>query len=44
MPCATPGRPSHAYHTHFVRRLRLGLDVEAQPGKQSGVAHSRANL
>jgi hypothetical protein len=34
-----PGRPSHAYHTFFVSRLRLALDVAVAPGKQS---HSKA--
>lgn len=39
-----PGRPSHAYHTLFVRHLRLVLDVEVRPGKQHAAAHSRGNL
>lgn len=34
-----PGRPSHAYHTFFISRLRLALDVVVAPGKQS---HSKA--
>jgi hypothetical protein len=34
-----PGRPAHAYHTFFMARLRLALDVVAAPGKQS---HSQA--
>ena len=29
---AKPGRPSHAYHTYFIARLRLVLDVEVHPG------------
>jgi hypothetical protein len=33
------GRPAHAYHTFFVSRLRLALDVVVAPGKQ---AHSAA--
>lgn len=36
-----PGRPSHAYHTLFVRHLRLVLDVEVRPGKQHAAKHSR---
>jgi hypothetical protein len=28
-----PGRPSHTYHTLFVRHLRLVLDVEVRPGR-----------
>ncbi len=39
-----PGRPSHAYHTLFVRGLRLVLDVEVRPGKQHAATHSRENL
>lgn len=39
-----PGRPSHAYHTLFVRHLRLVLDVEVRPGKQHAASHSRENL
>jgi hypothetical protein len=34
-----PGRPAHAYHTFFISRLRLALDVVVAPGKQS---HSKA--
>jgi hypothetical protein len=34
-----PGRPAHAYHTFFISRLRLALDVVVAPGKQF---HSRA--
>ncbi len=34
-----PGRPAHAYHTFFVSRLRLALDVVVAAGKQS---HSQA--
>ena len=33
------GRPAHAYHTFFISRLRLALDVVVAPGKQF---HSRA--
>ena len=39
-----PGRPSHAYHTLFVRHLRLVLDVEVRSGKQHAATHSRDNL
>lgn len=34
-----PGRASHAYHTFFVSRLRLALDVVVVSGKK---AHSQA--
>ena len=30
-----PGRAAHAYHTFFVSRLRLALDVVVAPGKRS---------
>ena len=39
-----PGRPSHAYHSFFIRNLRLVLDVEVRPGKQHSATHSRENL
>jgi hypothetical protein len=39
-----PGRPSHTYHTLFLRHLRLVLDVEVRSGKQPAATHSRDNL
>ena len=39
-----PGRPSHVYHSFFVRGLRLVLDVAVHPGKQTHATHSRENL
>jgi hypothetical protein len=39
-----PGRPSHTYHTLFVRHLRLVLDVQSRPGNQHASSHSRDNL
>jgi len=39
-----PGRPSHAYHTVFLRTLRVALDVEVQPGKAHAASHGLANL
>jgi len=39
-----PGRPSHAYHSLFVRGLRLVLDVAVHPGKQTAATHGRENL
>jgi hypothetical protein len=39
-----PGRPSHTYHTLFLRQLRLVLDVAVRPGKQHAALHSRDNL
>jgi len=39
-----PGRPAHAYHTFFISRLRLALDVVVAPGKQSHSQAVRPNL
>jgi hypothetical protein len=38
------GRPCHAYHTLFVRSLRVVLDVEVHPGKQHGPIYGQQNL
>lgn len=39
-----PGRPSHAYHTVFMRTLRLALEVEVRPGKEHAAVHGLENL
>lgn len=39
-----PGRPSHAYHTIFLRTLRVALDVEVRSGKEHAAVHGLANL
>jgi hypothetical protein len=39
-----PGRPSHAYHTVFLRTLRVALDVEVHSGKEHAAAHGMENL
>ena len=39
-----PGRPAHAYHTFFISRLRLALDVVVAPGKQFHSQAVRPNL
>jgi hypothetical protein len=39
-----PGRPSHAYHTVFLRTLRVALDVEVRPGHEHSAAHGLENL
>ena len=39
-----PGRPSHAYHTIFLRSLRVALDVEVRSGKEHACLHGRTNL
>src|SRR3569832_1070046 len=39
-----PGRPSHAYHTVFVRTLRVALDVEVRSGKEHAAIHGLENL
>jgi hypothetical protein len=35
------GRPSHAYHTMFLRHVRLALDVSVQPGNRHEPVHGR---
>ena len=39
-----PGRPSHAYHTYWMARLRLCIDVEVRPGKEHGVNYGLDGL
>jgi hypothetical protein len=39
-----PGRPSHAYHTVFLRTLRVALDVEVRSGKEHACLHGLSNL
>ena len=39
-----PGRPSHAYHTVFLRTLRVALDVEVRPGKEHAAMYGLENL
>ena len=39
-----PGRPSHAYHTVFLRTLRVALDVEVRSGREHAAGHGLANL
>jgi hypothetical protein len=39
-----PGRPSHAYHTVFLRALRVALDVEVRSGKEHAAVHGLENL
>jgi len=39
-----PGRPSHAYHTIFLRTLRVALDVEVHSGKEHAAMHGLTNL
>lgn len=39
-----PGRPSHAYHTVFLRTLRVALDVEVRSGKEHAALHGLENL
>lgn len=39
-----PGRPSHAYHTVFLRSLRVALDVEVRSGKEHAPLHGLENL
>lgn len=39
-----PGRPSHAYHTVFLRTLRVALDVEVRSGKEHAAGYGLDNL
>lgn len=39
-----PGRPSHAYHTVFLRKLRVALDVQVRSGKEHAAGHGLDNL
>jgi len=39
-----PGRPSHAYHTVFMRRLRIAMNVEVHSGKEHAALHGLANF
>ncbi|MEI8284843.1 MAG: hypothetical protein WCG52_07605 [bacterium] len=39
-----PGRPSHSYHTYWIARLRLCLDVEVRPGNQNSASHGMPGL
>lgn len=39
-----PGRPSHAYHTYFIGRARICLDVEVEEGCHHAAKHGHAGL
>ena len=39
-----PGRPSHCYHTYFIGKIRMVLDVEVRPGNESSSLHSQPKL
>jgi hypothetical protein len=39
-----PGRPSHAYHSYFIGRARLCLDVEVEEGRHHAAKHGHAGL
>jgi len=39
-----PGRPGHVLHTYWVSNLRLVLDVQVSPGKQSASRYGQAGL
>jgi hypothetical protein len=39
-----PGRPSHSYHTVFLRTLRVALDVEVRSGKEHAAMHGLENF
>ena len=39
-----PGRPSHAYHTLFIRSVRIALDVEVRSGKEHAPSHGLSHI
>ena len=39
-----PGHPSHCYHTYFIGKIRMVLDVEVRPGNESSSLHSQPQL
>lgn len=39
-----PGRPSHTYHSYFIGGIRLGIDVEVQPGNHTAGSYSAPAL
>lgn len=39
-----PGRPSHAYHSYMMGNSRLIMNVEVQPGNQTGANFSAPDL
>lgn len=39
-----PHKPRRPSHTYSIGNLRLALDVEVRPGKQTAAAHARAGL
>lgn len=39
-----PGRPSHTYHTYWIARIRLCLDVEVRPGKEHAAKYGMPGL
>ncbi len=39
-----PGRPSHVYHSYFIGRIRVCLDVEVTPGKQTAGKYGMPGL
>jgi hypothetical protein len=39
-----PGRPSHVYHTYFIAKLPIVLEVEVQVGNQTATSYSQPGL
>ncbi|MFQ5664737.1 MAG: transposase [Terriglobia bacterium] len=39
-----PGRPAQAYHAYWIGNLRLALEVEVHPGKQTASKYTRPGL
>ena len=38
------GRPSHAYHSYFVAKIRIVLDMEVQAGNQTATSYAQPEL
>ena len=39
-----PGRPSHCFHSYFIGKIRLLLDVEVRPGNETAGKYSHGAL
>ena len=39
-----PGRPSHAFHSYFIARLRIVVDVEVQAGNRTASSFAQPEL
>jgi len=39
-----PGRPSHAYHSYFIGRVRMVADMEVQAGNQTAPSYAQPEM